>query len=70
MLAYYYSYRPQGKSQASASAAVDTAEDQPDEDPPGAEEGYDAVEDMVGTIILDICGGTDLWRVTSMKLVL
>jgi hypothetical protein len=41
----------------SFSAAIHTAHNQPDEYPPRTEEGDDAMEEMVGTIILHIrCG--------------
>ena len=46
------------------SAAVHTADDEPDEDPPRTEEGDDAVQQMVGTVTLNV-GMGDLRGRTS-----
>ena len=35
-------------------ATINAADDEPDEDPPGAEEGDDAVQEMVGTVSLHV----------------
>lgn len=49
-----------GNHDDASSATIDAAHNQPNEDPPRAEEGDDAVQEMVRTVILHVGCGMNL----------